>query len=76
MAGVRNPELAPSVVNGCTLKTYSGRLESEALREEVTKALFRGALSANLNVKGFLIERSFHPKYYSGFSLTVEKVRI
>lgn len=76
MAGVRNPELTTTVVNGCKLKTFTGRLQVEALREAVAKALFRGGLQANLKSEGFHIERSFHPKYYSGFNLTVEKVRI
>jgi len=76
MAGVRNTELAATTVNTCKLKTYTGRLESENLREAIAAALFRGGLGAQLKIEGFHIERSFHPKYYSGFNLTVEKVRI
>lgn len=75
LVGARDPELTSATRNNCTLKAYSGRLAAEDLREMVAAALFRAALGCKITLDGSSIPNQFHPRYFSGVQLTIEKQR-
>lgn len=75
LCGIRNPALVSSQVGNCTLKTYSGRLEVEDLREEALAALFRAGLGFNIKLEGASVPNQFHPRYYSAAQLTVKTIK-
>ena len=75
LVGVREPELLCSQLNGCVLKSYSGRLLVEDLREKAAGALFYAGLGCKMTLDGSSVPNQFHPRYYSGVQLTIEKMR-
>jgi hypothetical protein len=54
--------------------TYPGRIQAEGLREQVLAALYRLRLG-KLAHQGEVMSHTFHPRYVSLFTLTLEVVR-
>ncbi len=73
LAGVRNTSLTTTTLNGCELKSYAGRLDVEDLREMALAVLFRGGLGIKITTEGASVPNHYHPRYYSGAQLTIEK---
>ncbi len=73
LAGVSESELTAEVVNSCTLRAYTGRLQVEDLREQAVVALYRAALGARITTDGASVPNQYHPRYYSGTQLQITK---
>jgi hypothetical protein len=53
-------------------RTYPGRLQAETLREKALLALFRAKLG-KIVVSGDALSHTYHPKFYSPFTVTIEE---
>ncbi|MCK9172005.1 MAG: hypothetical protein RBR03_09095 [Desulfuromonas thiophila] len=51
--------------------TYSGRLAAEDLREQAIAALYRGRLG-KISIGSDDMSHTYHPKFYSPFTVTLE----
>ena len=71
---VRNTAKVETTSNGCTLVTYSGRLDAEGLREQVLAAIYRAKVG-NVTVKGEVMSHTYHPRYVSPFVIEIERPR-
>ncbi len=74
LAAVDNPALTrEQAANGTVTRAYAGRLEAEDLRERALAALFQAALGIKITASGAIVPNNFHPRYYSGTQLEIEK---
>ena len=53
-------------------RTYPGRLQAEALREQAIFALYRGQLG-KVDIGSDDMSHTYHPKFYSPFTITIEE---
>ncbi len=55
------------------VRTYTGRLQAEALREQVIAALYRARLG-KVSIGSDDMSHTYHPRFYSPFTVTVETI--
>lgn len=80
LAAVRQPELLEEAVSvdlggesvEVKTRTYPGRLQAEALREQAMLALYRGKLG-KVDTGSDDMSHTYHPKFYSPFTVTIEE---
>lgn len=55
-------------------RAYPGRLQAETLREKAIEALYRGQIG-KVTVGSDDMSHTYHPKFYSPFTVTIETLR-
>ena len=76
LAAVKNSELekttTETVGQSVNLRTFPGRLQAESLREQAISTLYRAQLG-KVSVGSDDMSNTYHPKFYSPFTLTIEE---